>query len=420
MADELKQVTEQIKKELGEYNDLIKGKANQAEMETAMKELQGKIDEVKSFGGEKGLKDTIDLMLDGYKSLETELKNMKEKGVGKLKEIREVVEEQVTAETLKGYKEKGGQLILNLKDITNSDASGNRDFTLPGVDFAPNKILYYPTLLSQGVVPQGNDVVAWWERTTDTDNAAMVAEGGTIPQSEAGWTKATTPIRKLGDSFKVSREALEDTDFIRGEIMTLLNENIPNLLNTQLLSGDGTGQNLTGLLTYGKAFAKLAGYDTLAASSATNYDVLSAAITQVLMGQSSGATDKKAGFKANAIFLNPQDWHNMIVLKDGDGNYLQNPYISIVGGNVFFMGVRMYADIAIAAGTFLVGDLNQGRWYSKRAFEILFADQHSTDFIEDLITVKATQRVALRVTTAGAYGFVDGTFAAARTALETA
>ena len=76
------------------------------------------------------------------------------------------------------------------------------------------------------------------------------------------------------------------------------------------------------------------------------------------------------------------------------------------------MGIPIVVSNAVADGKFIIGDFAQGATLAQReGMEISFAEQNEANFIKDLVTVKATERIALPIHNPNA--FVWGTFSTA-------
>jgi len=107
-----------------------------------------------------------------------------------------------------------------------------------------------PTRIASLLVQRGvnGPSVTFYQETTASTAAATVAEGGAKPESSPGWTAVSTPVRKIAHWTTVSRESLEDfqgfSDLVQGSML----RGLANTENAQVLLGDGTGTNLTGLV----------------------------------------------------------------------------------------------------------------------------------------------------------------------------
>ena len=346
------------------------------------------------------------------------------------KSFNEQLDEQLKSdefkEKAKGKKQSVGEIasleleipgtVKGTYGITTADVnSGTIEAQVePGVEAAPWRLTPIWNAIQKGTIGAGRDQISWWEETSRTDSAEMVAEE-TAPaaQSAKTWTKQSMDIMMIADHTKVSRSGMEDFEYMRGEIMDLINNGIPRKRETQLLSGAGTTVYLKGLTQYAQTFACPANLNKV--PEANDADVLMAAILQVNNGYTTD-TEKK-GYIPNVVLVNPGSVTNMQLLKRTDGSYLLPPFLSSNGLNI--SGVRVIPSLDLTADTFLVGDFSQAKAYIKRNMRISWHYENEDDVLKDLVLVFASMRIAgIKISASAAYGFVYGTFAAAKPLIE--
>jgi HK97 family phage major capsid protein len=242
----------------------------------------------------------------------------------------------------------------------------------------------------------------------------MVAENAAPAAGSAKtWTKQSMDIKMCKDYTKVSKSALEDFEYITSEVNDLISNGIPRKREAQLLSGTGLTVYLKGITQYAKTFACPANFEKL--PSPNEGDVLAAGILQIQNGNTSDIN--KQGSAPNLILLNPGDTVNMRLLKNSIYSYLQHPLLSPDGS--LFEGVRIATSLDLDAGQFIIGDFSRAKAYMKRTMNISFHYENENDVLTDLVLVLASERIAgLKVTTADAYAFVTGTFAAGKSLIE--
>jgi HK97 family phage major capsid protein len=243
------------------------------------------------------------------------------------------------------------------------------------------------------------------QQATPEGDAAMTAEGAAKAQIDFNLILASASVRKVTAYVKVSKEMLDDVDLIQAEINEELREVINLKIDAQLLSGDGTGQNLTGILTNATAWA--AGSFALAVDEANNADVLRVAINQIQVAQ----------YQPNYILMHPSDVAGMEMEKASDGHYVLKPFTSIDGMTV--KGIPVITNTGVTEGDFLVGDFTKSavRFKEGLVFDIGYEND---DFTKNFVTILAEARLAHRVKSNHYGAFVTGDFTAAKAALETA
>jgi HK97 family phage major capsid protein len=90
---------------------------------------------------------------------------------------------------------------------------------------------------------------AYLRQTTRTNNAAPVADGATKPTSVYGLTRAEDRLRVIAHlSEPINKYHLEDAADLRVFVDNELGYGLDLAVEQQLLSGDGTGENLRGIL----------------------------------------------------------------------------------------------------------------------------------------------------------------------------
>lgn len=229
-----------------------------------------------------------------------------------------------------------------------------------------------------------HNTVTWVEQASITNNAEMVAEVST-PANQSGitWAEKTLSSKRVKDFIKVSKDALNDFDFLNGEIRTLIEKNMRLIENTQLLSGNGIGLNIKGILEYAPAFVTAG----ISIEKAQMIDLLTKCKTQI-------RKSSMDAFMPNNTILAPDDVDVMRLLKNAEGDYL-NPMWAL-GANPAVAGVPIYENTLITPNTLLMGDFNYGTVYLWDALQIEIG-YVGTDFTDGYVTIVAYQRENLRV-----------------------
>lgn len=297
----------------------------------------------------------------------------------------------VEDESVKAMLEKGtdfrGKAGLQLKATITSaitDAAGSvgaavTETRLPGVIAAPNRQMTVRDLLMPGQMD--GSTLEYVKETGFTNNAAPVAEGATKPQSDIQMELVSTTAKVLAHTAKASRQILDDAAMMRTYIDGRLRYGLAYVEETQLLNGDGTGQNLNGIVPQATAFA-----ESFVPADANLFDTLRLAQLQAALAE----------YPATGHVLNPIDWAKLEMLKDGDGNYI----IGQPQGNASptMWGLPVVATQAMTAGTFLTGAFMLGaqvfdRWQAR----VEIATENEDDFVKNLVTMLCEERLALAV-----------------------
>ena len=78
-------------------------------------------------------------------------------------------------------------------------------------------------------------------------NARYVAENGTLPESSFKVKEVTA---RIGHHIRISKRMMKSRAYVRSFILNLMPEAVYNAMDAQILFGDGTGENPTGITRY--------------------------------------------------------------------------------------------------------------------------------------------------------------------------
>ena len=230
------------------------------------------------------------------------------------------------------------------------------------------------------------------QRSGFADGTARVAEGALIPQSDFDLTRVTRTIEKYGARMDFTKEMLEDTAFLQSFIVAELTDRLSVVEDNQLLYGTGSSE------IYGVSAEAGAYVDGLADTTVQEIDVIIDTMEQL-------ETDHK--YIANGILLAPQEYYKIHRLKDTQENYL-NKMLVYEGNQLRLLGVPVFKSTAVTAGDFFIGDWRSyGRIVYRAGAAVEFSDQNGTNFEEDQITAKITQRFLLAATNPNAIVYGD-------------
>jgi len=276
---------------------------------------------------------------------------------------------------------------------------------VPGYKFDPTRPVHVRQLLATGSTQ--SDVVRYVKESGYSNGAAATAEGTTLGQSDFDMTAADANVRKIGTYFRISEEMLADTPQLTSYLSARAPEKLLEVEDTQILSGDGTGANLSGIITDAADFdVSSSGAFYQSVESANEFDVIVAALNQLAL----------LNYNADCIMLNPTDFNKILLLKDSTNKYLKDQVYN--GLQPSFSGVKVIQNTAIAAGTFLIGNFGVGtQLWVRQGVNVEFFREDGTNVRDGFVTVRVSERVALTNYLPNA--FVNGTFSTAIAALET-
>src|SRR5262245_8825377 len=216
-----------------------------------------------------------------------------------------------------------------------------------------------------------------------------VGEGATKPQIHyVDPTPVTDTLKKIAGFIKLNDEMMEDYDFLVSEINTRLLYDLQIFEETQLLSGNGTGTNILGLLNRSGIQT-----ETQAVAPDTAGDALFRAMMKV---------QTATGLTADGMVMNPTDYQKLRLSKDSNGQYYGGGYFEGqygVGGVQWqppVWGLPVVVSAGTAAGTALVGNFTQAATvYRKGGVRVESTNADGTDFQSNKVTVRVEERLAL-------------------------
>src|SRR5699024_2916136 len=129
------------------------------------------------------------------------------------------------------------------------------------------------------------------------------------PQSDMTFELVTTTAKVIAHYTKASRQILSDASQLASYIDGRLRYGLAYKEEDQLLNGDGTSQNLNGIIPQATAYAANAG---VTVTSATSIDTLRLAALQAQLAE----------YPASGFVLNPIDWAQIELTKDSEGRYI--------------------------------------------------------------------------------------------------
>lgn len=202
-------------------------------------------------------------------------------------------------------------------DVTKSDLASMKETKVTSAGIvAPN----YDPVIQPGIrqelrirdllttVPVSGQQYSYFRELLHTRGAAPVAEGGLKPTSNVTFETKTDRVKKIAVWMPVTDEALDDVPQLLAYLQELLRYDLKLEEEAQILKGDGTGENLNGLMTQATTYDA-----TLTKAGDTAIDIMRRAIYQVR---------KQSKLSADGLVMSELDWMNIELQKDGENRYL--------------------------------------------------------------------------------------------------
>lgn len=388
-----------------------------AELAVEMKAaLDRQVDSVKAIAEEalgkaskgetlsNGIKEKTDEALTRMNGLRAKLDELEQKMArtgGPQAEVRHTLGQELVGSdefkrfTANGFPRSERARIETKATLTNSTAaaagslgSAIPETRLPGVVELPRRPMTIRQLLAQGTMD--GQTIEWIRENSWTNSAAMVAEGAAKPQSDFRLELISASAKVIAHTMKVSRQALTDVAAIRSMIDSRLGYGLDLVEENQLLNGDGTGQNLLGIIPQATAYTSpLAGADT------TSIDKI-----RLMMLQSALAL-----LPSDGIVMHPSDWAWIELLKDTTGYYIIGQPQGTISPTLW--GLPVVASLAMTVDKVLVGAFRAGAQIFDRWTTMIEVGYENDDFTKNLVTILGERRLVLATYRPSAFIYAD-------------
>ncbi len=232
----------------------------------------------------------------------------------------------------------------------------------------------------------------YMEETTFTNSAAAVAEGSSKPEVALALTERTETIRKIAGYLPVTDEQLSDVPAARQYIDSRLGYMVKQILDSQIVGGNGSGQNLVGINHSARS-----GVQQQAKSSDVTQDAVYKAMTKIRVNAFS---------EPNGVVFHPNDWQDVrLATASGSGIYLFGPPSD--PGVERLWGLNVVQTTGLTEGTALVGDFNQAALLLREGLTMKVGYVND-DLIKNRQTIVAELRAAVAVFRPAAFCEVTG------------
>ncbi len=216
------------------------------------------------------------------------------------------------------------------------------------------------------------------ETTYTASNTVEKAEGAALGEAAFALTETTQAVEKIGAFVPVTDVQLEDVVHVEQYLTDRLTLQVKNRIEAQCLEGTGATPLLLGT-------SNLTAPNTQAKGADPTPDAIFKAMTLV----------RSVGFaEANVIFMNPNDWQDIKLLRTADGIYIYgNPSDA---GPERMWGLPLCVTMAVTANTAILGDYaNYAGFFWRKGMEFAISSGYSTYFTEGKQAVRVTTRGAM-------------------------
>lgn len=268
--------------------------------------------------------------------------------------------------------------------ITSIDSSGGALVApdrRPGVIAPPERRMTIRDLVAPGQT--GSNSVEYVHESGFTNNAGPVSETTAKPYSDLTFELENAPVRTIAHLFKASRQILDDAAALRSYIDGRARYGLMLAEEAQLLYGNGTGSNLYGIIPQAQNYAPPSG---ISVTAEQRIDRIRLAILQAQLAE----------FPASGIVLNPIDWALIELTKDGENRYIVGSPQN--GTTPTLWRLPVVETQAIDQDEFLAGAFSLGaQIFDRMDIEVLVSTENDKDFENNMVTIRAEERLAFAV-----------------------
>jgi HK97 family phage major capsid protein len=249
-----------------------------------------------------------------------------------------------------------------------------------------------------------SDTISYVAETTFTNAAAPVPQAtattgtsGTKPESTLIYTQQLAPVRTIAHWIPVTNRMLSDAPALRGIIDSRLMVGLNLALESQIISGDGTGENLLGILN-------AAGINVQGRGTDNQQDAIFKGMTQV----------RVTGLSIpSAIALNPLDYQTIRLAREnaasatsGAGSYVMGPPSQ--PGPSTLWGLPISQSLGLPQGTALTGAFDMDCMLFDREEGNIRVGYIDQQFVRNMQSILAELRAAFVVWRGAAFSKITG------------
>lgn len=266
---------------------------------------------------------------------------------------------------------------------------------LPGIFRGMEKMSAIRQVLGGGRT--NSDAVTYIRELLFTNNAVEVAEAtavneGAKPESAITFEEETALVQNIAHWIPITRRMLEDIPMMESYVDGRLRDGLERRVSNQLINGNGTPPNISGLLDQSNLTVADNTYFSSnpvndAGTDNENPNRLRRAKRLV---RTTGLADP------SFILANPADTEDWETLTNAQGEYLfGGPAVNGQVGRMW--GLPVYEDEYVAAGTAIVGDGSMAAVLDRNDAAVYTTDSHSDYFIRNILVLLAEVRLTLAV-----------------------
>lgn len=365
------------------------------ELKSAMEKYDAQVKDAGSAANE--VRSEVKSLSEQFKEMQDNLRELAQKaasgyeGSGKIE--LSAAEEFVSSEQYKqlasGHRDRARLEVKN----TVTAVSGTTTYPMQRAGIVAGE--FKPLTIREifRAIPVSTNMVTSMRELAWTNSAAEVSQGATKPESDITFEQYNVPIQVVAHTIKLTKQLMMDAPAVVAYINTRLMDGLAQRIDAQLLNGNGTSPNLSGLTDSGN----------FTAYTPTSDDLLIDAINRAKYSLWA------KGYTPDVVVVNPADWGAMERTRESgtSGQYLYGSPAAMAGMNPF--GVRVVLSNNMNSGKFLIGAMDRAAVLYNRMGAVIEMGYVNDDFQKNLITVRAEEFLGIGVDVPGAILYGDFT-----------
>ncbi|MET9286496.1 phage major capsid protein [Nocardia beijingensis] len=254
-----------------------------------------------------------------------------------------------------------------------------------------------------------SDVVEYVAQTSHTNAAAVVPEatssaaptapgsagalvlnpnGGYKPEGAWAYERKQANVKTIAEWVPATKRALADVAALEGLINDELRADVAEAEEGQILNGNGTGENFTGINNW-------SGVQTQAFAT----DLFTSVRKAITKARTVGRVNP------TGIVVNPVDAEAIDLTKDAQDRYYYGGPFAI--GTRTLWGLPVVESETQPSGEALLGDFSKAVIWDREQTTVTVTDSHADFFIRNMVAILAEERLAFAVTRPTAFVKVD-------------
>lgn len=237
------------------------------------------------------------------------------------------------------------------------------------------------------------DAVAYYVEGAIEGGAGMTAElGAFTPLHVKEPTRMVESLKKVTAIWKQSDEILTDAPRFVSHVNARAAYSLDTVIEDQLVSGSGTGDNLTGITNASGIMTE---------TNITAYDLT---FIEDLLAKKTAIRKATPNFNVDTLLVADEDYDTLQLLKNSSDQYVLGGPVGVIYGNnvtvgdVLWRTIRIVPTPALTTGTSVLGAFKAGATIYEHVTGRRFDTGYDgDDFSHGRVSFRAYQRLALAV-----------------------